>query len=686
MRRLISILFLVSGFYASAQSLKPSVISSAGTSVTVGNLQVSWTLGETFTQTYTSGSNQVTQGFQQVFPSLDLNALGYSSLCAGQTYPVSFTAVLVKGNGNVFTAQLSNASGNFAIPVNIGTLTSTSSGTIQAVIPLSATPGTGYRIRVISSNIALTSKDNGANLSISSTPVLTSLSPAQGAITSNILLLGSTLTNVTSVKFNAISTTFTVNNDNQITAVVPVGATNGWVIVANVAGCSDTVSGFQVVSQTCATPIGTPQGGTYGPPQMVTLTTATAGADIYYTTNGILPTPGNGATKLYSGPIAVTGALVTLKARAFKNGFVQSAPLTANYTISNICGAVTVTPVTGNYAGSQLVTMSCPTAGATIYYATTGNVPLPGSVYTRIYSAPFWISASASIRAYASKTDYVDGPVAVSNLTVSGLGTLTNVQFSPVGGTYANAQNVTLSTSEVGTTIYYTTNGNTPLPGTAYTQTYSGPIFMASSGTIKAFSYKPSYFNSPVLSQNYTITNPAIVANPVFSPGPGICALPCNITITCSTVGAQIWYTTTGNTPDPASPLSKLYTAPISLTKATQLKAKAFLTGYLPSAVVVGNYTLPGAFSRQAVDGEEPMRNLALFPNPTSGSLTISGIPPAETPFVKVWNAAGRLISAEKMLATEEGVVLNLKDQPVGLYQIEILLAGERKVLRVVKQ
>ena len=151
-------------------------------------------------------------------------------------------------------------------------------------------------------------------------------------------------------------------------------------------------------------------------------------------------------------------------------------------------------------------------------------------------------------------------------------------------------------------------------------------------------------------------------------------------------MGAQISYATTGNTPDPTSPLSKLYSTPVFLTKATQLKAKAFLTGYLPSAVVVGNYTLPGAFSRQAVDGEEPVLNLTLFPNPTSGSLTISGIPPSETPFVKVWNAAGRLISAGKMPATDEGVVLNLKDQPVGLYQIEILLEGERKVLRVVKQ
>jgi hypothetical protein len=34
-----------------------------------------------------------------------------------------------------------------------------------------------------------------------------------------------------------------------------------------------------------------------------------------------------------------------------------------------------------------------------------------------------------------------------------------------------------------GTTIYYTTNGNTPVPGTAFTQTYTGPITQFASGT-----------------------------------------------------------------------------------------------------------------------------------------------------------------------------------------------------------
>lgn len=69
--------------------------------------------------------------------------------------------------GNVFTVQLSNASGSFATPVTIGTLTSTdSSGTILATIPGNTLSGTGYRIRVVSSSPLSGATDNGSNLII----------------------------------------------------------------------------------------------------------------------------------------------------------------------------------------------------------------------------------------------------------------------------------------------------------------------------------------------------------------------------------------------------------------------------------------------------------------------------------------------------------------------------------------
>ncbi len=89
-------------------------------------------------------------------------ATGY---CAGSALSVSFTASGFTA-GNVFTAQLSAAGGSFASPVNIGTLTGTTSATIAAVIPAGTTPGTGYRIRVVGSQPATVGADNGVDIII----------------------------------------------------------------------------------------------------------------------------------------------------------------------------------------------------------------------------------------------------------------------------------------------------------------------------------------------------------------------------------------------------------------------------------------------------------------------------------------------------------------------------------------
>ncbi len=86
--------------------------------------------------------------------------------CAGSAVTVPYTANIPFNAGNVFTAQLSDAQGRFANAVNIGTVSSTVSGSIAAVIPANTPNGTGYRIRVISSDSARTGGDNGIDLSI----------------------------------------------------------------------------------------------------------------------------------------------------------------------------------------------------------------------------------------------------------------------------------------------------------------------------------------------------------------------------------------------------------------------------------------------------------------------------------------------------------------------------------------
>lgn len=79
------------------------------------------------------------------------NVLG-APFCAGQTIIVNFVITGSFNSGNSFSIQLSDASGNFASPVVIGSLVGTTPNSTFATIPTSTPVGTGYRVRVVSND------------------------------------------------------------------------------------------------------------------------------------------------------------------------------------------------------------------------------------------------------------------------------------------------------------------------------------------------------------------------------------------------------------------------------------------------------------------------------------------------------------------------------------------------------
>ncbi len=105
------------------------------------------------------------------------NDVSPAAWCEGTTtsVTVNFTATGTYTAGNVYTAEISDATGSFASPTAIGNLSSTVSGvlTIPCTVPGTLPAGTGYRIRVLSTNPSVTGSDNGADLVISSAPTVT---------------------------------------------------------------------------------------------------------------------------------------------------------------------------------------------------------------------------------------------------------------------------------------------------------------------------------------------------------------------------------------------------------------------------------------------------------------------------------------------------------------------------------
>ncbi len=93
-----------------------------------------------------------------------------SPFCGGATVQVPYTVDALAGTGNVFTAQLSDKSGSFSNPVNIGSVSKKGAGTIPATLPAGLISGTKYRIRVVSSNPVVIGSPNTTDLSINPQP------------------------------------------------------------------------------------------------------------------------------------------------------------------------------------------------------------------------------------------------------------------------------------------------------------------------------------------------------------------------------------------------------------------------------------------------------------------------------------------------------------------------------------
>lgn len=93
---------------------------------------------------------------------------------------------------------------------------------------------------------------------------------------------------------------------------------------------SPVTSALYTINGAVATPTFSPVAGAYVGAQVVTVSSTTAGATFYYTTNGTTPTR---SSTLYSGPITVSVS-ETVKVLGIKTNFSDSAIASAAYTIS----------------------------------------------------------------------------------------------------------------------------------------------------------------------------------------------------------------------------------------------------------------------------------------------------------------------------------------------------------------
>ena len=400
-------------------------------------------------------------------------------------------------------------------------------------------------------------------------------SPAAGIYTSTQTVTISTTTSGASIRYTTDGSTPSEITGILYSAPIAVSATTTIKAIAYANGMVDSPRNTATYTIQVVTPTFSPAAGTYTSTQTVTISTTTSGASIRYTTDG--STPSNTAGSPYTGPITVSSS-TTIKAVAYASGLANSTVNTATYTIQT--ATPTFSPAAGTYNSTQTVTISTTTSGASIRYTTDGSTP--SETAGTLYSGPVTVGATVTINAIAYKSGLTDSAVATAVYTINA--PVAAPTFSPAAGTYTSTQTVTISTTTSGASIRYTMDGSTPSE-TAGTL-YSGPVTVGATTAINAIAYKSGMTDSAVAGATYTIA----VATPTFSPVAGTYSSTQTVTISTTTSGASIRYTTDGSTPSETA--GTLYSGPVTVSTTTTINAIAYQSGLTDSAVTSAAYTI----------------------------------------------------------------------------------------------
>jgi hypothetical protein len=266
-----------------------------------------------------------------------------------------------------------------------------------------------------------------------------SFSPAGATYNNDQSVTITSATSGASIRYTLDGSTPTSTTGTLYASAVPITASGTLKAIAYKAGLTDSAVASTTYTLQVATPTFSPGAGTYSSAQSITLTTATTGATIRYTTDGSTPTATTGT--VYTGPITVNST-TTIKAIGIKAGYSNSALATAAYTIALPQVAAPVfNPVGGTFSSAQNVTITTTTSGATIRYTIDGSTP--SQTNGTIYSAPVNIAATTTLKAIAYASGLSDSNVTSATYTISTGGTTYTVADGFV--------NVPLSSSQSGT-------------------------------------------------------------------------------------------------------------------------------------------------------------------------------------------------------------------------------------------
>lgn len=258
------------------------------------------------------------------------------------------------------------------------------------------------------------------------------------------------------------------------------------------------------------------------------------------------------------------------------------APATSATTLAELFAPV-IAPEAGFYSTEVEVNITCTTPEAKIYFTTNGSEP---NELSTEFEGPFSLTDTTTIKAIAilnnRKSEITE---ATFDIEIPGIVNVANPLITPKSGIYYNEVVISINCETDNAIIYFTTDNTTP---TNASTMYEGEFTINKSGKVKAIAYVEEN-SSTVASETYQIiVLPDSIATPVITPADGLYNEMVEISIECTTIGANIYYTTDGTTPDTSS---TLYDESFTINKTAWIQAIAII-GPMSSSVANGYFDI----------------------------------------------------------------------------------------------
>ena len=326
----------------------------------------------------------------------------------------------------------------------------------------------------------------------------------------------------------------------------------------------------------------------------IRLSTATAGATIYYTIDGSVP---DASSRVYkTGTLLKIKSNIRIRAIAIK-GTAKSDVMNKTFKVATLVGDVTGD---GNINQTDYTRfVSC--ANGKTSYVCIDNLDCNGDGRTTrkdITVLKQYLDREIPYLPYGGnvitedpeeKEDNDDaGSNSGSSSDSSTLGRPGITLYRSYGG-----KSVEFSHSQSGVTFYYTIDGSTP---TTSSTKYTSRFLVTKNATVKVIAYKNGV-KSAVQQIQVSMTQTAKVASATDTSQSYSGSA--NVKLVCNQSDTKIIYTTDGSDPS-TSKTATLYTGPFTITKTSTVKAIAQAKGYIDSEVssfkfiITEDYTISG--------------------------------------------------------------------------------------------